>query len=854
MTPPDTAALFVLLARVSTILAVAWLLTRASWSGSASVRHAVWCGALAAVVLLPLTVRWLPTFSVPFPQAIAFSPSPPDPDPSTTPVDVSGYAGPAQLSGTSIDALSDPGGLPATEPPQHDVAWWQVLFAVWVVGTILRMAWLLVLHARTRLLTSRARPSSSFDALVTVLSSRLGLHRRIRVLTGDDVRMPLTWGIHHPVILLPREALLWTEERLGIVLLHELSHIRRRDYLTALLAEVACAIYWPSPLVWVARRRVRMEQEQACDDRVLSMGVPAVAYADHLLAIARMFYGDRWSPGVAVAMARQIGLKHRVVAILDDRTDRRPLRSLRGVLVAMCAVALFLPVSTLRSADRTLRPELAGSAPVPDAPAADVETPSAVTAPAYLWLEAEDGAPARTTFAQGGLAASQAAFLVLKPSSPGAEALRIDLEVATRGDYFLWTRIDAVASAEYSGVRVWTDGDLADWEGTAIATITDDDTDVEWAWVRVVANGIGEGFASPSGLPLESGRHSLRIATLDGSVRIDRILLTSDPHFTPVDKGARAPLRPIYTLLEAEEGVQTGRIRNRSDEHASGSRFVVFKEGRRASSDAEAEFTFEIVEGGRYLIWGRTYAEDEESNSFYVSLDGGANVTWDLPVRSSGRHGPQWAWDPVSRRTEGDRRIDPMAFDLRPGRHVLRLRTRESGAHLDALLITNDLGQRPDGIWPEALPERPLRLELPARVARLRGPIALQTAAGASEGVHLAVEKEGRARKPGPSGLATFEFEATEAGLYSFWARTVAPSSKQDSFWVRIDDGEWILWNGIPQSREWHWAMVRDTGAEGRLVQRHLEAGVHIVEIAGREGGVKIERLLVTNDPLLQPS
>jgi beta-lactamase regulating signal transducer with metallopeptidase domain len=97
----------------------------------------------------------------------------------------------------------------------------------------------------------------------------------------------MTAGIFRSVIVLPRDAEVWNEERQWFVLAHELAHIRRRDGILQPIHQLACALYWFNPLIWVASKRLQLERERACDDEVLQLGANADDYASHLLEIAR---------------------------------------------------------------------------------------------------------------------------------------------------------------------------------------------------------------------------------------------------------------------------------------------------------------------------------------------------------------------------------------------------------------------------------------------------------------------------------------------------------------------------------------------------------------------------------------
>ena len=89
--------------------------------------------------------------------------------------------------------------------------------------------------------------------------------------------------------MLPADASDWPEDRIRIVLGHELAHVRRGDWLVQMAAELVRSVYWFNPLVWIACRRLRLESEQACDDAVLKMGVEGSAYATELVDLASAF-------------------------------------------------------------------------------------------------------------------------------------------------------------------------------------------------------------------------------------------------------------------------------------------------------------------------------------------------------------------------------------------------------------------------------------------------------------------------------------------------------------------------------------------------------------------------------------
>lgn len=95
------------------------------------------------------------------------------------------------------------------------------------------------------------------------------LKRRLSVRQSDMISSPLSYGVLHPVILMPKTAD-WSDTRsLSYVLEHEYIHIRHFDTLTKLLITAALCIHWFNPLVWVMYLLFNRDIELSCDETVL---------------------------------------------------------------------------------------------------------------------------------------------------------------------------------------------------------------------------------------------------------------------------------------------------------------------------------------------------------------------------------------------------------------------------------------------------------------------------------------------------------------------------------------------------------------------------------------------------------
>jgi beta-lactamase regulating signal transducer with metallopeptidase domain len=348
------SALVVLVAAV-----VAALLGRAS----AAWRHLAWSLSVASLLLLPVLslalpdwrVVRLPSWTAESSQLAATGQTHLAHAGSTEPLDDAASGLPSAAARASEteprQALHNPppGATETTSSSRSATSWVNVL---WAAGGLLSLVPLAVglwqLAGLRR--CSQVVGDHRWLTLLAELCRQLALRRRVQLRQSESALAPLTWGALRPVVLVPCEAGAWPDKRRRLVLLHELAHVRRWDWLAQLLAHVACAVYWFNPLVWLAARQMRIERERACDDIVLSSGARASDYAQELLSLAAGLSRSQPSMLAAVPMARRRELETRVRGILDSRRPRATPTKPAVCLGAALAAAILAPLAMLQAA------------------------------------------------------------------------------------------------------------------------------------------------------------------------------------------------------------------------------------------------------------------------------------------------------------------------------------------------------------------------------------------------------------------------------------------------------------------------------------------------------------------------
>jgi TonB family protein len=328
--------------KASVIVLVALAATLGLRKRSAAVRHWILSAAIVCAAATPALELVVPSWHIAFGSPAV---RPPQhavrPGAASSPVRT-GAAAPFDSSRPAGDVEGET-AVPASVT--------SLLTVAWIAGVTVSLGLLAIGLGRLAWLASRSRriTSGPWIEIADEISRRYGIRRTVCLLLSDHPSLLVTWGALRPRILLPRGAAEWPDDRIRIVLSHELAHIDRGDWLMQMTAELLRSAYWFNPLLWIVGRRLRDESEHACDDAVLTrLGVDGSEYATHLVDLAReaIRHRTRWSPSLpAPAIARPSSLERRVTAMLNARLNRAPLTRPARLVGLVALLAITIPIA-----------------------------------------------------------------------------------------------------------------------------------------------------------------------------------------------------------------------------------------------------------------------------------------------------------------------------------------------------------------------------------------------------------------------------------------------------------------------------------------------------------------------------
>ena len=257
--------------------------------------------------------------------------------------------------------LSPDGGegawLPFLSPAQSAPGWWwntsrafmdmalsygSSLYLLALVGLLVRCSghyW----HTRALTRNGRSTMPAEFRVFVTATAFQLGIRKPVRIWLSSLIDVPLTLGFLKPVILLPIAMMSQlSTKQVEAILVHELGHIRRKDYLLHLVVTVLEGLFFFNPFSRLLIRQLKKEREHCCDDLVLQFKYDPHAYVSALLSLAAYHQPGRKLAVAATGSSDKLLLERarRILLQQEGNRSRPGTRSLLLLLFTLLITAL----------------------------------------------------------------------------------------------------------------------------------------------------------------------------------------------------------------------------------------------------------------------------------------------------------------------------------------------------------------------------------------------------------------------------------------------------------------------------------------------------------------------------------
>jgi bla regulator protein BlaR1 len=208
------------------------------------------------------------------------------------------------------------------------------------------------------------------------VAARMGIKKPVRIWLSGIVTSPVTIGYLKPVILLPVAAInQLSTQQLEAVLLHELAHIRRYDYLVNLIIRCIQTILYFNPFVKALVKTVEMEREKSCDEMVMQFQYDPHGYATALLMLEKISYLPR--PLAVAAAGRKSDLLNRIECLLG--VQKKQVISFNKVAGLFAGLLCFIAVNALLIANK------------PGKATGDIASLTDMSSALYFFTESEKG-------------------------------------------------------------------------------------------------------------------------------------------------------------------------------------------------------------------------------------------------------------------------------------------------------------------------------------------------------------------------------------------------------------------------------------------------------------------------------
>lgn len=221
------------------------------------------------------------------------------------------------------------------------------VFVVWVGGIVLLgirfLGSLIYVHQLTH--KNLIAVDKHLESFFNMLKERLQVPGNVRIFLSEKVSLPVAAGILKPVVLVPIGFVNGlSQQQVETILLHELTHIKRNDYVLNLIQAIVEIILFFNPFTLLISNQIRKERERACDDYVVRFS-NRLDYAQALIAAQEWTENKTLAIGLHKGKSELYNRIQRIMGKVSLERERKSFRKLIAYAFVLGSIAISLAFS-----------------------------------------------------------------------------------------------------------------------------------------------------------------------------------------------------------------------------------------------------------------------------------------------------------------------------------------------------------------------------------------------------------------------------------------------------------------------------------------------------------------------------
>lgn len=230
---------------------------------------------------------------------------------------------------------------------------YDIFFGIWLAGVLFSLFLFFYSNVKINYIIKNSTDYSDhkFDKAFAECMNIAHIKKSIRLIYTDKIGSPSLYGLFNPVIFMPVKAAENIDEHeFRYIILHELSHFKRKDLIINTAASLLKIIYWFNPIILYGFYRMKQDCEIACDAHAMSYLEKSerISYGETIIRISQLSGKAQWLPSAYSFAVNKYEIKRRIFMISRYK-KLSTLSIILGIAVIMAIGVVGLSSSAARS-------------------------------------------------------------------------------------------------------------------------------------------------------------------------------------------------------------------------------------------------------------------------------------------------------------------------------------------------------------------------------------------------------------------------------------------------------------------------------------------------------------------------